>query len=68
MQEPRIASTLVGMASRALVHQNVEAVLQALECAPNPANAAEMQTLEEVQRVLEPVRNMTWASGLPENN
>ena len=68
VQEPRLASTLVGMASRELVQRNVQAVLQALECAPNPAHAAEMQTLEEVQRILEPVRNLTWASGLPENN
>jgi predicted aldo/keto reductase-like oxidoreductase len=68
LQEPRIATTLVGMASRDVVRQNVEAVMQALELAPNPKAAKEGALLEAVERMFEPVMNTTWVSGRPENN
>lgn len=58
------------MASNAVVHANIQAVLQALHCDPsNPADtAAENAALAEVERILAPVKNITWVSGKPENN
>jgi hypothetical protein len=68
VQEQRIASTLVGMAAAATVRANVEAVLQALGVAPNPRAEQDAAALDEVLRILEPVRGLTWRSGRPENN
>ena len=59
------------MASSAVVQANVQAVLQALGCDPNgaaDAAAAEKAALAEVERILAPVKNISWASGKPENN
>lgn len=50
------------------VRDNVEAVLQGLGLSPSPQADAEAAALAEVQRLLEPVQGLTWASGLPENN
>lgn len=70
-RNPSISTTLVGMASSAVVQANVQAVLQALGCDPNGAAdtaAAEKAALAEVERILAPVKNISWASGKPENN
>jgi len=58
LAHPGIASTLVGMSSVAQVEQN----LAAAETIPNPL------LLMEVRRILQPFRDQSWASGLPENN
>ena len=68
VQEERIASTLVGMATRDLVTANVEAVLQALDVLPNKRREEEEGILDEVLRILEPVKGLSWPSGRPENN
>lgn len=53
-----IATTLAGTASPENLRKNVAWCEQP----PDP------QLLAEVQAILEPVRNMTWPSGRPENN
>eukprot|EP00271_Cylindrocystis_brebissonii_P013533 TRINITY_DN33424_c0_g1_i1.p1 TRINITY_DN33424_c0_g1~~TRINITY_DN33424_c0_g1_i1.p1 ORF type:complete len:320 (+),score=64.46 TRINITY_DN33424_c0_g1_i1:220-1179(+) len=62
VEHPSIATTLVGMCSLAQVRENVEAVIAASEGKING------QLLSEVEAVLRPVKNITWPSGLPENN
>lgn len=57
-----ISTTLVGMPSIAEVHQNVETA-KLKELTPE-----ETACLKEVLKILEPVHNQTWPSGLPENN
>jgi hypothetical protein len=58
------------MASSAVVQFNVQAVLQALDVTPvSPQQAAaEKAALQEVERILDPVKNISWPSGKPENN
>lgn len=70
VRNPSISTTLVGMARSAVVHANVQAVLQALGCDPvsTADAAAEKAALSEVERILAPVKNITWPSGKPENN
>ncbi|KAF8059175.1 hypothetical protein HT031_005347 [Scenedesmus sp. PABB004] len=70
VKHPSIATTLVGMASAATVRANVGAVLSALGLGDAPSGAdarREAEVLEEVQRILAPVKDLTWASGRPEN-
>ena len=55
---PDIATTLVGMADCETVRKNAAAV----------SDPIDHSALAEVQRILEPVRNKTCPSGLPENN
>jgi aryl-alcohol dehydrogenase-like predicted oxidoreductase len=55
---PDIATTLVGTASVENLKKNVEWT----ESPPDPA------LLEGVKAILEPVQNLTWPSGKPENN
>jgi L-galactose dehydrogenase len=54
--EPRIASTLVGMATRDEVRRNLAAASRQ----PDPA------LLAEVRAILAPIQGMSWPSGLPE--
>lgn len=68
VQEQRIATTLVGMATTDVVRRNVEAVLQALDLAPNPKADKEGVLLEQVEQIFECVMNTTWVSGRLENN
>ena len=68
MQEERLASTLVGMATRKEVQANTEAVLQALGVVRYKAREEEEGVLAEVMRILEPVQGLTWPSGRPENS
>jgi L-galactose dehydrogenase len=57
LQDERIPTTLVGMSKCRHVERN----LKAAEGKPDPA------LLTEVLAILEPVRDMVWPSGLPEN-
>jgi L-galactose dehydrogenase len=68
-RNPSISTTLVGMASSSVVQANVQAVLQALGVDPSsPADAAaEKAAFAEVERILAPVKNITWPSGRPDN-
>ena len=58
LSEPRIATTLVGMATAEEVEKNVRWLKEPLDTA----------LLSEVLAILEPIRNQTWPSGRPENN
>lgn len=58
LENPEIATTLVGIADRETLTQN----LAALESAPDP------ELLRNVQEILRPVHNLTWPSGRPENS
>lgn len=55
---PEAASTLVGMHNQKQLAQNLKA-------AETPLDG---HLLREVQAILEPVKNMAWPSGLPQNN
>jgi L-galactose dehydrogenase len=58
LANPDIATTLTGIASPEQITQNVEWIDQPLD----------RELLAGVQRILSPVRNLTWPSGRPENN
>ncbi|HZO89777.1 MAG TPA: aldo/keto reductase [Chthonomonadaceae bacterium] len=58
VSEPRIATTLVGMASAALVRKNAAWIAEPID----------RELLAEVQAILAPIHNKTWPSGRPENN
>jgi L-galactose dehydrogenase len=58
LSRPEIATTLVGMATPEEIAQNVKSMSLPMD----------RQLLMEVQGILSPVQNQTWASGLPENN
>ena len=65
VQDKRMASTLVGMATCDMVRQNVATVNTALG-APLPDD---MQAcLEGIDSIFEPVKDLSWTSGKPENN
>ncbi|KAF6257021.1 NADP-dependent oxidoreductase domain-containing protein [Scenedesmus sp. NREL 46B-D3] len=69
VKNPSISTTLVGMCSSGVVRANVTAVLQALgaEAADSSSVRQERKALEEVERIMAPVKGLTWASGRPEN-
>lgn len=54
---PRVATTLVGMATREQVESSVRAV----------GSPADVQTVRQVQAIFRPVFNLSWRSGRPEN-
>ncbi|HVS72071.1 MAG TPA: aldo/keto reductase [Phycisphaerae bacterium] len=56
--EPRIATTLVGTASAENIANNVQWMDEPMD----------VELLAEVERILSPVHNRTWASGRSENN
>ena len=57
LDHPAVATTLVGMSSRAHVERN----LKCLDLRIDPA------LLEEIRAAVAPVANLTWPSGRPEN-
>ncbi len=59
-----IATTLVGMCTRAQVQANVRCATAAFESMSGDISAL----LDEVHAILAPVKNTTWPSGRPENN
>jgi L-galactose dehydrogenase len=70
-REPeRVASTLVSMATRALVRANVAAALEGLGGGGGGAGSASSAAaaLAAVEACLAPVKDVTWPSGRPENN
>lgn len=56
--DPRIATTLVGTASPTNIANNVRWANEPLD----------PDLLADVLRILEPIHNQTWLSGMPENN
>lgn len=62
IREDRVATTLVGMCTRAQVQENVDAVLEAL------AGKMDSQLLGELEVFMKPILNVTWPSGRQENN
>ena len=64
VREEGVASTLVGMSTCEQVRRNVQCTLAALR--PPAAEATAM--LRDLSVALEPVKNVTWASGRPENS
>jgi hypothetical protein len=58
------------MCSSDVVRANVTAVLQALgaEAVDSSSARQEGEALEEVERILAPVKDLAWASGRPENH
>ncbi|MEP6753874.1 MAG: aldo/keto reductase [Chthonomonadales bacterium] len=54
----RISTTLVGMPTVAQVEKNVQTAAEPLD----------EELLVEVLRILEPIRDRPWSTGLPENN
>ena len=64
VREEGIATTLVGMCTREQVRRNVQCTLAALQ--PPVAKATAM--LHELHTALEPVKNVSWPSGRPENS
>ena len=58
LSHPSVSSTLVGMTSVGQVRQN----LRALDAQPDPA------LLAQIEAVIAPVRDATWASGRKENS
>jgi L-galactose dehydrogenase len=57
LQHPHVASTLVGMATRAQVDAN----LSAARLTPDP------ELMAKIEAIIAPVHNRIWPSGLPEN-
>lgn len=55
------------MASSEVVHANVGTVLEALNVQPSETGKSEAKVLEEVERILVPVKDLTWPSGRAEN-
>ena len=58
LDHPYIASTLVGMGSRALVQENLKAL--SFQIGP--------ELLAEIEAIVAPVHNQIWPSGRPENH
>jgi aryl-alcohol dehydrogenase-like predicted oxidoreductase len=57
IENPLIAATLIGMATREEVEQNLEALLHAID----------LPFREEIASIAETVAGMVWASRRPEN-
>ena len=63
VRQEAIATTLVGMCTRAQVRDNVACAAAAFS-----GQRVDSTLLDDVNAVLAPVKNVTWESGLPENN
>ncbi|CAM6012011.1 unnamed protein product [Sphagnum balticum] len=63
MRNHDIAITLVGMNSIEQVQENVKAAIEVEQGAKY-----DEELLKEVEKVLQPVKNLTWSSGRDENN
>ena len=57
-RNPKITTTLVGTANPDNIKQNIQWVESPID----------EELLHDVLKILEPVHNKTWQSGLPENN
>lgn len=76
-RNPDIATTLVGMCTCDIVRANIATTLEALNLSQEQSEGlAEHSSqqwraecvVQEVQRILAPVKDATWPSGRPENN
>lgn len=65
LQEERISTTLVGMATRDMVRKNIASVSKALS---KPLDKKQLAALDDIERVFADVRDLSWESGKPENN
>jgi hypothetical protein len=65
LQEERIPTTLVGMATRDMVRRNVAVVSRALS---KPLDSKQLSTLDVIERLFTNVKDVSWQSGRPENN
>ena len=79
IRNPDIATTLVGMYTENQVHENCDAVLNALGLSSSDEEGQQQQqrrrrheeeggALNAIRSILAPVRNVGWSSGRPENN
>lgn len=68
VQNAGMATNLVGFCTPQQVDENVLTVLQALGVETNPQAGAEAAALPGVLQALQPVMDVTWPSGRPENN
>ncbi|CAM6117508.1 unnamed protein product [Calypogeia fissa] len=66
VNNPEIATTVVGMCSVEQVHRNIQAVKEMLD--NKGYDGLDKEMLEEVETILHPVKNITWHSGREENN
>jgi L-galactose dehydrogenase len=62
VKNPEISTIVVGMCSVEQVHRNIQAVKDEKNI------AQDKETLQEVEAILKPVKNLTWPSGKAENN
>lgn len=58
VEQPDIATTLVGSADPSNMERNIQAVEEPID----------RELLKEVLEILKPIHNVTWSSGRPENN
>lgn len=63
-----ISTTLVGLCTVAQVNENCDAALHALGVVESPTAAEETAAMAQIVEILKPCMNLTWPSGLPENN
>ncbi|KAG0605707.1 hypothetical protein M758_9G081500 [Ceratodon purpureus] len=63
LKNPIIPTTLVGMPSVNEVRENVKTAMELQQGA-----SIDEELLQQVEQVLKPVKNLTWLSGLKENN
>ena len=76
-RNPDIATTLVGMCTCDIVRSNIATTLEALNLSQQQSeglaehSSQQRKTeslLQEVQRILAPVKDVAWPSGRQENN
>jgi L-galactose dehydrogenase len=67
LKNPAISTTLVGMCTPRQVDENCNATLSALSGSGDEGTKFQEATAR-VEEILRPVHNVTWPSGLPENN
>ncbi|KAL0023280.1 hypothetical protein WJX77_002726 [Trebouxia sp. C0004] len=67
VRTPGISLNLMGMATPQEVETDVQIVLEALGIVPSKTAALEAEVLPEVQKIMKPVMNTTWKTGLQDN-
>lgn len=68
VQDARIQSTLVGMATPETVRLNVNTVIDALADGQSKAAESDAQLLQNLSDIFADVKNVTWPSGNAENS
>eukprot|EP00879_Flechtneria_rotunda_P013381 GHRR01013971.1.p2 GENE.GHRR01013971.1~~GHRR01013971.1.p2 ORF type:complete len:114 (+),score=26.99 GHRR01013971.1:1237-1578(+) len=67
VRNAHISTTLVGMGDTDTVKANIQAVLEALGLEQSENARAEANAVEQIERILAPVKDMGWPSGRPDN-